>query len=95
MLAEAIHDTRDADVLPGFGIGDLDADSLAAYRNLFRSSKPGHPWLALDHREMLRRLGGWKRDRESGAEGLTLAGLLMFGQLHTIREEVDTYLLDC
>ncbi|MBA2670203.1 MAG: putative DNA binding domain-containing protein [Gemmatimonadetes bacterium] len=94
MLAEAVQDTRDADALPGFGFEDLDGESMAAYRNLFRSSKPGHPWLALDDQELLRRLGGWVRERESGREGLTLAGLLMFGQLHTIREEVPTYLLD-
>jgi predicted HTH transcriptional regulator len=94
MLAEAERDARDAEVLRGFRLADLDQSSLDAYRNLFRSTKPGHVWLALDDQELLRRLGGWAVDRERGEEGLTLAGLLMFGQLHTIREAVPDYLLD-
>ncbi len=36
LLADAEYDTRDDRVLPKYGIGDLDTDSLAAYRNLFR-----------------------------------------------------------
>jgi ATP-dependent DNA helicase RecG len=94
MLAEAERDSRDGEVLKGFGLADLDQGSLAAYRNLFRSTKPGHVWLALDDQELLRRLGGWGVDRERNEEGLTLAGLLMFGQMHTIRDAVPDYLLD-
>ncbi len=94
MLADAVDDTRDARLLPGFGVGDLDAGSLAAYRNVFRSTKPGHVWLGLDDVELLRSLGGWGRDRQSGEEGLTLAGLLMFGRQPTILEAVPYYLVD-
>lgn len=39
-------------------------------------------------------LGGWKKDREQNTEGLTLAGLLMFGQFHTIREALPSFILD-
>lgn len=94
LLAEAERDTRDSEVLNGFGLDDLDAESLAAFRNLFRAAKPAHPWLALDDLEMLRRLGGWGRDRERNAEGLTLAGLLMFGESPTIREALPDFILD-
>jgi len=31
-------------------------------------------------------LGGWRRERSWGSEGLTLAGLLMFGKDHAIRD---------
>jgi hypothetical protein len=40
----------------------------------------------------LRVLGGWKKDREQNTEGLTLAGLLMFGQFHTIREALPNFI---
>ncbi|HEX8829940.1 MAG TPA: RNA-binding domain-containing protein, partial [Longimicrobium sp.] len=94
MLAEAERDTRDSEILKGFGLDDLDPDSLSTFRNLFSATKPGHPWLALEDRELLRRLGGWARDREQNVEGPTLAGLLMFGQLHTIREVLPNFILD-
>jgi predicted HTH transcriptional regulator len=42
----------------------------------------------------LRQLGGWRRDRDIGREGLTLAGLLMFGQLTAIQEAVTHYFVD-
>ncbi|MBP7799659.1 MAG: putative DNA binding domain-containing protein [Thermoanaerobaculaceae bacterium] len=94
MLAEALEDSRDAQLLPGFGLGDLDRDSLAAYRNVFRSTRPGHPWITIEDTELLRNLGGWAHDRDTGKEGLTLAGLLMFGRQPTILEAVHTYLVD-
>jgi len=39
-------------------------------------------------------LGGWRKDRDTGEEGLTLAGLLMFGNLPLITEALPNYLLD-
>lgn len=94
MVAEAVNDTRDATILTGFDLSDLSADSLRAYRNLFASTKPTHPWLLEDDRGLLTKLGGWRRDRETGQEGLTQAGLLMFGDLRAILDAVDTYLVD-
>jgi len=45
MLAEAMENSRDSGLLEGFTIAELDLATLQAYRNLFRSTKPGHPWL--------------------------------------------------
>ena len=43
---------------------------------------------------LLVKLGGWRRDRNSGVEGLTVAGLLMFGTDEAIREAVPHYHVD-
>lgn len=94
MLAEQVEDSRDSRVLPHFGLKDLDADSLKAYRNIFRADKPDHPWLALDDAGFLRMLGGWREDRATGESGLTVAGLLMFGQWVSISEALPYYFLD-
>ena len=94
MIADAGEWPRDGEILAHFGLDDLEADSLAAYRQLFRSIYPGHPFLAGDDRDMLRQLGGWGRDRETGAEGLTLAGLLMFGRQRSILDRLPHYHLD-
>ena len=94
MLAEAMDDSRDSGILEGFTLDDLDQASLQAYRNLFRSTRPGHPWLALDDKGLLNMLGGWSRDRLTGKEGPTLASILMFGQFRPLHDAVPNYLVD-
>ncbi len=94
MLAEQVEDSRDIRILPGFSLGDLDLDSLHAYRNMFAVHRPDHPWLALADQEFLQALGGYRQDRQSGEKGLTLAGLLMFGQWTAIQEGVPLYFVD-
>ena len=84
MFADAADIPADARVLTGFSLVDLDPASLAGFCNRFASTSPDHPWLALDDTALLQQLGGWRRDRETGLEGLTLAGLLMFGKHHAI-----------
>lgn len=94
MIADAEQDQRDARILPGYTLDDLDAPSLAAYRNEFRSANPNHVWLTEDDLGLLTQLGGWRRDRETGDEGLTLAGLLMFGRLRPIFDTLPDFVLD-
>lgn len=94
MLAEQVEDNRDARLLPGFDFKDIHQPTLDAYRNRLRSTKPTHPFLDENDQEMLRQLGGWGRDRDDGREGLTLAGLLMFGKLRSILDVVPHYIVD-
>lgn len=94
MLAEQVQDSRDARILPHFGLKDLDADSLEAYRNIFRADKPDHPWLALDDQGFLQMLGAWSEDRATGESGLTVAGLLMFGSWPSITQALPMYFVD-
>ena len=94
MLAEHVEDTRDNQLLVGYNLADLDIESLQAYRQQFKANKPTHVWNDLEMIEFLRCIGGWKKDRNSGDEGLTLAGLLMFGKLHAIHDAVPHYMLD-
>lgn len=94
MLADAEYETRDARVLKGYDLADVDADSLAAWRNVFRSKEPGHPWVGLPDLDLLKQLGGWRRDRDEDLEGLTLAGLLMFGRAETITDVLPHYFVD-
>lgn len=94
MLADAGEFPRDGEILDHFSFDDLDAESLVAYRNLFRSNFPNHPFLAGSDQELLRQLGGWARDRASSTEGLTLAGLLMFGHQRAILDRLPHFQLD-
>jgi ATP-dependent DNA helicase RecG len=40
----------------------------------------------LDEKGLLEKLGAWRKDRQTGIEGLTIAGLLMFGKDEAIRD---------
>lgn len=94
MLRDASAEPQDGMVLEGFGLEDLDAESLKAYRNRFASHEPDHPFLALDDRALIERLGGWRRERVGGREGLTLAGLLMFGSERSLLDALPHHHLD-
>lgn len=93
MWAEHI-DVRDSAILNGFGLGDLDPGSLAAYRTLFLATAPDHPWQTAGDQEILTNLGGWRKDRETGEEGPTLAGLVMFGRERPLLDALPRYHLD-
>jgi len=94
MVAEQVEDSRDDRILRGYTFADLCPETFRAYRQVFANREPGHPWNALEDLEFLRQLGGWKKDRETGESGLTLAGLLMFGWMSSIQEELSNYMLD-
>lgn len=49
---------------------------------------PNHPWLLLDDKNFLIKLNGYRIDRRENVEGVTLAGLLMFGKFGSI---IDNY----
>lgn len=86
MLADQADQPADCEILTGFRLEDLDKRSLDQYRNRFASRSPAHPWLKLDDKGLLEKIGGWRTDRTSGQEGLTVAGLLMFGEDNAIRD---------
>ena len=88
MLADAVNDSNDTVILNGYSMDDIDIDSLSAYRNLYKSAKGSHPWATLEDKDFLIQLGGYAKDRVTKEEGLTLAGLLMFGKLRSILDGV-------
>ena len=94
MVAEQVEDSRDDRILRGYDFTDLCMETFRAYRQVFANRDPVHPWNALEDLEFLRKIGGWRKDRETGESGLTVAGLLMFGWMTTIQEELPYYMLD-
>ena len=94
MLAEQVQDSRDTYICNRYGLNDIDLESLHAFRNQFASNKPGHPWVGADDTEFLHLLGAWREDRETKENGLTLAGVLMFGQWPAIMTCAPLYFVD-
>ncbi len=94
MLADQVEDVRDGKLLEHYSFDDLHLPTFTAYRTVFKTVKPDHPWVDLDNIEFLRSIGGWTLNRETKRDGLTLAGLLMFGQLRSILDAVPHYVVD-
>ena len=84
MFADQLDELPDARILAGFGLNDLDRRTLKEYRNRFASRSPDHPWLAETDRGLLQKIGGWRKNRATGQEGLTVAGMVMFGRQEAI-----------
>ena len=94
MVRDASDEPQDVYILDKYDLEDIDGETLRAFRQRFSSRDPDHPWLALDDKEFLKRLGGWKHDRDTEKEGLTRAGLLMFGKHTSIRDIFPRHHLD-
>lgn len=88
MFADAdIKYTTDKRILKGYTSDDIDKESLRQYRQLFNIAKPGHVWSTLEDIDFLKQLGAYRRDRGTGEEGYTVAGILMFGKTDAITDD--------
>ena len=94
MLADRAEEPADNRILEHFSLEDLDPASLQQYRQRLASHKPTHPWLSEDDKGLLNKIGGWRSSRATGQQGLTVAGLLMFGREETLREVLPQYHID-
>ena len=74
-------------------MGVFNAESLRAYRQRMRLSRPGHVWDTLDDEDFLIKLGA-AGIGEDGKKHPTAAGLLMFGNEYDIVREYPQYFLD-
>lgn len=85
---------RKVPIIEYYKMDDIDKETLRKYRQIFEIRNDGHVWNALDDKSFLEKLGGYRKDRKTGVEGLTLAGLLMFGTGQAIRERFDNVFMD-
>ena len=90
MLAER-EDVRDNRILEGFGVNDVNPESLRIYRQMFIDAKPqGHPFLEQDTVGFLCSIKAWRKDRKSQQQGLREPLLIPQDQL---RSEADRFFL--
>ena len=94
MIRDQNPDGNDGMILEYYTMDDIDKETLRKYRQIFEIRNDGHVWNALDDKSFLEKLGGYRKDRREGKEGLTLAGLMMFGDGLAIRNEFDNIFMD-
>ncbi|MCM1245951.1 MAG: putative DNA binding domain-containing protein [Roseburia sp.] len=88
--AEGVDDM----VIEHYTMDDVDSDTLRAYRMRFQNENGDHVWNTYDDKHFLEMLGGYRKDRNKGIEGLTLAGLMMFGNGLVVRDVFDNIFMD-
>lgn len=94
MMRDASEFSAGSTVVRGCILNDLDADALAGYRRRHQTLHRASPWNGYDDQRFLEAIGAFRRDRETGEEGVTVAGLLMLGRPETIREWRPRHLID-
>ncbi len=94
MIRDANDSGNDGVLMENYDMDDIDKPTLAAYRNRFSSHNPDHIWNEYDDKTFLLNMGGYTLERNTRREGLTLAGLLMFGKGLSIRERFDNIRMD-
>ena len=94
MIRDANDSGNDSVLMENYTMDDIDTKTLSAYRNRFRVANPDHVWNDYSDRDFLLNMGGYVIDRNTRREGLTLAGLLMFGKGLPIRERFDNIRMD-
>ncbi|MBQ9664045.1 MAG: putative DNA binding domain-containing protein [Oscillospiraceae bacterium] len=93
MYRDADMKTQDMLVLENMDSSAFCAESIRAYRQRMKLSRPNHVWENLDNDEFLMKLGATGIG-EDGRVHPTSAGLLMFGYEYEIVREYPQYFLD-
>ena len=94
MIRDSNTEGNDGILIEYYGMDDIDPNSLRQYRTEFRQENSTHIWNRDDDKTFLRNLGGYIEDRTTGKEGLTLAGLMMFGKGLAIRDRFANFRMD-
>ena len=67
-------------IFPHVRLTDLRSDLIERVRRNVRLQRAGHPWAELDDLELLKSARLYQRDYQTGAEGISMAGALLFGR---------------
>lgn len=84
----------DRTIVNRFTLDDIHKETFQKYRQRFQNRSPDDSRNELDDILFLKRIGGYLRDRDKEVEGLTVAGLLVFGKPESILEKFPYFFLD-
>lgn len=94
MMRDSSESGSDETLLVGYTMDDIDETCLHKYRQQYQNMNPMHAWNEENDMDFLKALGGYKKDRITKQEGLTAAGLLMFGKGEAVRERFGNIRMD-
>lgn len=88
------QDTYYVNKVTGFGMSDLNPDLIERARVLSKIRNNNHPWLEMSDEAILRSTGLILKDSEKQQEGVTIAGILLFGTDTTIMSVLPQHKTD-
>lgn len=94
MIRDSFQNASDNEILEWLNIGDLDKNTIAVYRTRFRNNNEGHIYEELSDKDFLTKMGAYRFDKKRNIEGVTSAGVLMFGKTETFNEIYHNVNLD-
>ena len=94
MIRDQNAEGNDNMIIEYYTMDDIDKETFRRYRQIFEIRNEDHVWNSLDDKSFMEKLGGYRKDRRTGIEGITLAGLMMFGTGQAIREKFDNIFMD-
>lgn len=71
MIRDQNPEGNDSQIIEYYTLDDIDKETLRKYRKIFEIRNDDHVWNSLDDKSFLEKLGGYRRDRKTGAEGMT------------------------
>ena len=84
MIRDQNPEGNDNQIIEYYTMDDIDKETLRKYRQIFEIRNDGHVWNALDDKSFLEKLGGYRKNRKTGVEGLTFDVWYMTGYQRTI-----------
>lgn len=81
-------------IFPYADLDELEAELFTRVRKTVGNLKPGHPWLSMDNIGLLKSAGMYLKDQSTGKQGITLAGILIFGSELMIQTALPHYRTD-
>lgn len=81
-------------IFPYADMEELEDEMFTTVRKTVGNLKPGHPWVSMDNIELLKSTGMYLKDQSTGEQGITLAGILMFGSELMIQTALPHYRTD-
>lgn len=82
------------DRITDFKMSDLRTDLIDRARKMSRNRNVNHPWVTMGDEELLRDAGLILKDDKKQREGITLAGVLLFGKDTTIMSALPQHKTD-
>lgn len=81
-------------IFPYADLNELEDELFTRVRKTVGNLKPGHPWISMDNIELLKSAGMYLKDQSTGKQGITLAGILIFGSELMIQTALPHYRTD-
>lgn len=78
-------------IFPFADMNELEGELFTRVRKTVGNLRPGHPWVSMDNIDLLKSAGVYLTDQSTGEQGITLAGILIFGSELMIQTALPHY----